>query len=63
MTELEIETLQSQQRPDTDVYPPDSGNCVMAYRHGLYSRTNFAFERGSQQWRGHACDQSGGDRS
>jgi hypothetical protein len=63
MTEVEIESLQSQQRPDTDVYQPDSGNCAMANGRGLYPRTNRVLERGSQQRRGHACDQRSGDRS
>jgi hypothetical protein len=63
MTEVEIEFFQSKQRPDTDVNQPDAGNCAMANGRGLYPRTNRVLERGSQQWRGHACDQSGGDRS
>jgi hypothetical protein len=63
MTEVEIESLQSQQRPNTDVHQPDSGNRVMAPGRGLYSRTNCAFERGSQQQRGQDCDQRRGHRS
>jgi pimeloyl-ACP methyl ester carboxylesterase len=31
-TEVEIESLQSQQRPDVDVYQPDSGNCENGWR-------------------------------
>jgi hypothetical protein len=56
MTEDKIESLQSQQWPDTEVYQPDSGNCAIARGRGLYPRTNRALERGSQQQRGRACD-------
>ncbi len=62
MTEIEIESLQAQQRPDTDVYQPDSRNCAMAHGRGLYPRTNRVLERGSQQQRGHTCDQRSRDR-
>jgi len=40
MTEVEIESLQSQQRPDADVYPPNSGNHAMAHGRGLDPRTH-----------------------
>jgi hypothetical protein len=56
MTEIEIESLQSQQRPDTKVYLPDSGNCAIAHDCGLYPLTNRVLERGSQQQRNRACD-------
>jgi hypothetical protein len=60
---VEIDFLQSKQRPDTDVYQPDSGNCAMANGRGLYPRTNCLLERGSQPRHGHAGDQRSGDRS
>jgi hypothetical protein len=63
MTEVEIESLQSQQRPDTNVYQPDSCNCAMADGRGIYPRTNRVLERGSQQQRRHTCDQRSSDRS
>ena len=63
MTEVEIESLQSQQRPDTNVYQPDSCNCAMAHGRGIYPRTNRVLERGSQQQRGHTYDQRSSDRS
>ena len=63
MTEVEIESLQSQQRPDADVYQPDSGNHAMAHGRGLDPRTHRVLEHGSQQQRGQACDQRRGDRS
>jgi hypothetical protein len=63
MTEVEIELLQSQQRPDADVYQPDSGNCAMARGRGLDPRTHRVLEHGSQQQRGQACDQRRSDRS
>src|ERR1700761_7144799 len=62
MTEVEIESFQSQHGPDTDMYQPDSGNCAMADSRGLYPRTNLVLERGSQQRPGHACDQRSGER-
>jgi hypothetical protein len=40
MTEVEIESLQSQQRPDADVYHADSGNRAMAHRLGLDPRSH-----------------------
>jgi hypothetical protein len=63
MTEVEIESLQSQQRPDADVYQPDSGNHAMAHGRGLDPRTHRVLEHGSQQQRGQACDQRRGDHS
>ena len=62
MTEVEIESLQSQQRPDADVYHADSGNYAMAHGCGLDPRSRRVFERGSQQQRGQAYDQRRGDR-
>jgi hypothetical protein len=63
MTEVEIETLQSKQRPYTDVYQPDSGNCAIAQGCRFYSRSNRVLEPRSQQRRGHAYGQRSGDRS
>jgi hypothetical protein len=63
MTEIEIESLQSQQRPDADAYQPDSGNYAMAQGRGLDPRSHRVLERGSQQQRGQAYDQRRGDRS
>jgi hypothetical protein len=63
MTEVEIESLQSQQRPDTDVYQPYLGNRAMAHGRGLNPHTNRVLEHGSQPQRGQACDQRRGDRS
>jgi hypothetical protein len=63
MTEIEIESLQSQQRPDADVYQPYSGNYAMAHGRGLDPRSHRVLERGSQQQRGQAYDQRRGDRS
>jgi hypothetical protein len=63
MTDVEIESLQSQQRPDADVYQPNSGNHAMAHGRGLDPRTHRVLEHGSQQQRGQACDQRRGDRS
>jgi hypothetical protein len=51
---LEIESLQSQQRPDADVYDTDSGNRAMAHDRGLDPRSHRVLERGSQQQRGQA---------
>jgi hypothetical protein len=62
MTEVEIESLQSQQRPDADVYQPDSSNCAMAHGCGLDPRTNRVLKHGSQQQHGQAYDQRRGDR-
>jgi hypothetical protein len=45
---VEIESLQSQQRPDADVYHTDSGNRAMAHGRGLDPRSHRVFERGSQ---------------
>jgi hypothetical protein len=52
MTELEIESLQSQQRPDADVYYTDSGNRAMAHGLGLDPRSQCVLEHGPQQQRG-----------
>jgi hypothetical protein len=65
MTEVEIESLQSQQRPDADVYHADSSNRAMVHGRGLDPRSHALLEHGSQQRRGrnHAYDQRRGDRS
>jgi hypothetical protein len=63
MTEVEIESLQSQQRPDADVYHTDSGNRAMAHGRGLDPRSHPVLEHGPQQQRGQAYDQRRGDRS
>jgi hypothetical protein len=63
MTELEIESVQSHQRPDADMYQPDSGNHAMVRGRGLNPRTHLLLELGSQQHRGQAYDQRRGDRS
>jgi len=63
MTEVEIDFLQSQQRPDADMYQPDLGNHAMAHGRGLDPRTHRLLERRSQQPRGQAYDQCRGDRS
>jgi hypothetical protein len=63
MTELEIESLQSQQRPDADVYHTDSGNRAMAHGLGLDPHSHPVLEHGSQQQRGQAYDQGRDDRS
>ncbi|HMJ99329.1 MAG TPA: hypothetical protein VK552_08450, partial [Reyranella sp.] len=63
MTEVEIESLQSQQRPDADVYHTDSGNRAMAHGLGLDPRSHRVLEYGSQQQRGQACYQRRGDRA
>jgi hypothetical protein len=63
MTEVEIESLQSQQRPDTDVYHTDSSNRAMAHGRGLDPSSHPVLEHGSQQKRGQAYDQRRGDRS
>jgi hypothetical protein len=63
MPKLEIESLQSQQRPDADVYFTDSGNRAMARGLGLDPRSHPVLEHGSQQQRGHARDQRSGDSS
>jgi hypothetical protein len=60
---LEIESLQSQQRPDADVYHTDSGNRAMADGLGLDPRSHPVLEHRSQQQRGKAYDQRGGDRT
>jgi hypothetical protein len=54
MTEVEIEPLQSQQRPDADVYYTDSGNRAMAHGLGLDPRSHPMLEHGSQQQRSQA---------
>jgi hypothetical protein len=63
MPELEIESVQSHQRPDADMYQPDSGNQAMVRGRGLNPRTHLLLELGSQQHRGQAYDQRRGDRS
>jgi hypothetical protein len=63
MTEVEIESLQSQQRPDADVYHTDSGNRAMAHGRGLEARSHPVLEHGVQQQRGRAYYQGRGDRS
>ena len=63
MAEVEIEALQSQERPDADAYRTDSGNHAMAHGCGLDPLTDRVLEHGSQQHRGQACDQRRGDRS
>jgi hypothetical protein len=63
MTEVEIEPLQSQQRPDADVYLLDSGNHAMARGRGLDPRTRRVLEHGSQQQRPEACKQYRGNSS
>jgi hypothetical protein len=60
---VEIESLQSQQRPGADVYEPDSSNRAMAHSRGLDPRSHLVLEHGSQQQRGQAYDQRRGDRS
>jgi hypothetical protein len=60
---LEIESLQSQQWPDADVYRTDSGNRAMAHGLGLDPRSHPVLEHGSQQQRGQAYDQGRGDRA
>ena len=60
---VEIESLQSQQRPDADVYQ----RRFEQLRHGALLRTRSALapraQEGAQQQHGHACDQRRGDRS
>jgi hypothetical protein len=63
MTEVEIESRKAQQRPDADVYQPNSGNHAMAHGRGLDPRTHRVLEHGSQQQRAQACDQRRGDHS
>jgi hypothetical protein len=63
MTEVEIDSLQSQQRPDADVYQPDSGNQAMACGRGLDPRTHRMLNHGSQRQRRQAYNQRRGDRS
>lgn len=64
MTDVEIESLQSQKRPDADVNQPDSGNRAVAHGRGLDPRPNRVLEHGSQQQqRDQACDQRRSDRS
>jgi hypothetical protein len=63
MTEVEIESLQSQQRPDADVYHTDSSNRAMAHGRRLDPRSHPVLEHRSQQHRGQAYDQGRGDRS
>jgi hypothetical protein len=63
MTEVEIESLQSQQRPDADVYHTDSSDRAMAHGRGLDPRSHRVLEHGTQQQRSQAYDQRRGDRS
>jgi hypothetical protein len=63
MTEIEIESLQSHQRPDADVYHTDSGNRAMAHGLGFDPRAHPVLEHGSQQYRGRAYEQGRNDRS
>jgi hypothetical protein len=63
VTEVEIDSLQSQQRPDADVYQPDSGNYAMAHGCGLDPCSHRVLEHGTQQQRSQAYDQRGGNRS
>jgi hypothetical protein len=49
---VEIESFQSQQRPDADVYHTDSGKRAMAHGLGLDPRSHLVFQNGSQQHRG-----------
>jgi hypothetical protein len=63
MTELEIESLQSQQRPDADVYYTDSGNRAMAHGRRLDPCSHPVLKHGSQQHRGQGYDQGRDDRS
>jgi hypothetical protein len=63
MTEVEIESLQSHQGPDADVYQADSSNHAMAHGRGLDPHTRGLLERGSQQQRGQAREQHRGYRS
>jgi hypothetical protein len=51
---VEIESLQSQERPDADVYYADSGNRTMVRGRGLDPRSHPVLEHGSQQQRGQA---------
>jgi hypothetical protein len=59
---VEIESLQSQQRPDADVYHADSSNRAIANGRGLDPRSHPVLEHGSQQQRGQDYDQRRGDR-
>jgi len=59
---VEIESLQSQQRPDADVYYTDSDNRAMAHGLGLDPRSHPVLDHGSQQQRGQAHHQRRGDR-
>ncbi|HEY6922898.1 MAG TPA: hypothetical protein VI653_05485 [Steroidobacteraceae bacterium] len=63
MTDVDVDSLQAEQRPDTDVYQPDSGNHTMAHGRGLNPRTHRVLEHRSQQYRGQAYDHRHGDRS
>jgi hypothetical protein len=63
MTEVEIEFLKSQQRPDANVYPPNSGNHAVAHGRGLDPHAHRVLESGSQQQRGQAYNQSRSDRT
>src|SRR5262245_60916523 len=63
MAKVEIEALQSQERPDADAYRIDAGDHALAQGCGLDSLADRALERGFQQHRGQACDQRCGDPS
>jgi hypothetical protein len=63
MTEIEIDSLQSQQWPNADVYYTDSGNRAMAHGLGLDPRSHLVLDQGSQQQSGQAYYQGRGDRS
>jgi hypothetical protein len=54
MAEVEIEALQSQERPDADAYRPDSGNHAVANGCGLDPLTDRVLEHGPQQHCGQA---------
>jgi hypothetical protein len=62
MRKVEIESLQSQQRLDADVYPPNSGHQAMAHGLGFDPRSHRLLEQGSQQHGGQTYDQRRGDR-
>ena len=63
MTQVEIESLQSQQRPDADVYALDSSDQAMARSFGLNPCTHRLLEQGSHPQCGKACEYRHGDRS
>ncbi len=63
MAEVEIEASKAHERPYADAYRTDPDNHSMAQGCGLDSLADRALEHGSQQHRGQACDQCGGDCS